>query len=176
MRISQGMPKRLLAHLPTWQLDVKTLVLACGLAVPRNARHTALTNALQQLPSLKTPTTTTTHLELHGWDWTVDTLAILASELPQLPTHYKLSLALQGELTNELLGAVLACGPAVASLSVASLCLRSEEHAGVAWPWDRLTVTGEVNVCQLLRLPDPKKAGSVPTLAVSMWINYVDQL
>lgn len=98
------------------------------------------------------------------WDWPVDTLPTLLTELSQLP-QLRFNVTVPGALTDSRLSTLLACGT-VARLTVASLELQSDQHANTPWPWDKLTVYArETDITHLAQLPDPTKRQARPEVA-----------
>ncbi len=108
-------------------------------------------------------------LRFPEWVWTADMLRMYARALPDLEqrgmqpflctiisAYGRDSL---GPLTDELRTAAIELAPQLRVPAVTSLALQSDQHAGVAWPWNGVHVR-TMDITHLLRLPDPSGAGA----------------
>ncbi len=120
--------------------------------------------------------TVTVHLP--RWAWSADMLRaypLYAAALNEKSMELDDDAFRVSELTVELLGAAIEVAQQLPSLSLGSLALQSDEHAGVAWPWQELSL-GEANVAQLPRLPDPAGPGAPRTVSCAQLVIGSDVL
>lgn len=152
----QGIPFTFHSRLQDWDIRAHALVLKCSTElVPWKTLRTAL----RQIDALHAPDSI---IQLPEWSWTPAMLNVVATELP----HLRFSVNITGGLTDELLGALHRCGPAVPQLVVDFLVLSSDEHCNAAWHWDDLTVHDRADVGQLLKLGDPRGRVSPPIVNI----------
>lgn len=110
-------------------------------------------------------------IELSGWQLSQQCAQALADLLPTGLAHLSVGVHTDTELTDELLGVVLAMGPHMKHLEVKGLALQSDTHGSTHWPWERLNVH-TLDVSQLCRLPNPAGPGAPRVLACSSLIIY----
>ncbi len=153
----QGFSEEIQECLPSWHLDIDKLRITPDVPLSQDPTNhpTALSNALRQLTTLHAPHTA---IVLQNWHWDTHTAQALAAHLPHLP-HLKITVCVDEQLTDELLGVVLAMGPHVHKLSVKGLNLKSDSNSKAVWPW-AVFECKDVDLCaevgMLVRLPHPR--------------------
>ncbi len=147
---TQGLMPDASERLPHWSFHDATITVQDRY----NLKAAVFITTLSQLEQLHT--TGNSVVELTGWQWSDESLRVLAASLPALQ-HLQLSVAvtLDQPLTDELLGVVLQLGTRVRKLAVDSLALQSDQHSSAVWPWQSLTVDS-LDVSQLALLPCPE--------------------
>ncbi len=157
--VSQGLASDFIQRLPTLSITTNTVVVVPGYSTYRSEdarlnHTTALQNTLRQLGD-QFNTTNKPTIVLSGWNWQDDSVVqTLASAIPTLP-QFKFGIDTDCDLTDGLLGAVIAMGPQLCSVSVPRLSLQADTHANTPWPWEQLTVS-LLDAGQLAKLPSTR--------------------
>ncbi len=149
---AQGLPQELCSRFAHWQLSADKVYLFPAPHLPHHNHPTALHATLGQLTNLQT--TETTHIKLTGWEWTHDTLRMVADAAPMLSERHVMVAV--SNLTDCLIGRLLEIGSKVPRVAALGFQMGSGMYADKDWPWAELEV-GTVCVDQLVRVPRVKK-------------------
>ncbi len=162
----QGLYPALAARLAEFDLHISLIYIKAKRSLTADNHGPALHAVLQQLQRLQTAADTV--VQLKGLQWTAAMAATVAAAAPLLQ-HIRFSAHTTNALTDELLGALLQMSPPIRQVSVGALQVQSDQHANTLWPWDKLSFTGDTDMCSLLRLPAPR-ADSPTTISMdSPW-------